>query len=57
MKILLNEVLDERERKKRLAGAYDNVKPLPVSYFDTEHFKHSVIEDEPEYKSWGIEDE
>ena len=57
MKILLNEVLDERERKKRLAGAYDNVKPLPASYFDTEHFKHSVIEDEPEYKSWGIEDE
>ena len=32
MKILINEVLDEREHKKRLAGAYDDVKPLPPSY-------------------------
>ena len=39
MKILINEVLDEREHKKRLAGAYDDVKPLPPSYFDTQHFK------------------
>ena len=53
MKILINEVLDEREYKKRLAGAYDDVKPLPVSYFDTEHFKHSVVEDEPPYKDWS----
>ena len=49
LKILLNEVLDEREHKKRLAGAYDDVKPLPPSYFDTEHFKHYVGEDEPPY--------
>ena len=50
LKILINEVLDEREHKKRLAGPYDKVEPLPPSYFDTEHFKHSVGEDEPEYK-------
>ena len=53
MKILINEVLDEREYKKRLAGAYDDVKPLPVSYFDTEHFKHKVTEDEPPYQDWS----
>ena len=40
LKILINEVLDERE------GKFDY-----TSYFDTEQFKHSVIEDEPEYKS------
>ena len=27
LKILINEVLDEREYKKRIKGAYDNVKP------------------------------
>ena len=53
IKILINEVLDEREHKKRLAGAYDDVKPLPPSYFDTEHFKHSVDEDEPPYQAWS----
>ena len=53
MKILINEVLDEREWKRRMAGSYDNVKPLPVSYFDTEHFKHNVLEEEPEYKDWS----
>ena len=53
MKILINEVLDEREYKKRLSGAYDDVKPLPVSYFDTEHFKHKVTEDEPPYQDWS----
>jgi len=53
MKILINEVLDEREHKKRLEGAYDDVKPLPVSYFETEHFKHSVVEDEPPYQDWS----
>ena len=53
MKILINEVLDEREHKKRLLGAYDDVKPLPPSYFDTEHFKHSVDEDEPPYQAWS----
>ena len=53
MKILINEVLDEREHKKRLAGAYDDVKPLPPSYFDTEHFKHTVDEEEPPYEDWS----
>ena len=38
MKILINEVLDERE------GKFDY-----ISYFDTEQFKHTVIEEEPEY--------
>ena len=53
LKILINEVLDEREHKKRLAGAYDNVEPLPPSYFDVEHFKHIIDEPEPEYKDWS----
>ena len=53
MKILINEVLDEREYKKRLKGAYDDVKPLPPSYFDTEHFKHYVGEEEPPYQDWS----
>ncbi len=39
MKILINEVLDERE------GKFDY-----TSYFDTEKFKHPVTEEEPEYK-------
>ena len=53
LKILINEVLDEREYKKRLAGAYDNVEPLPPSYFDTEHFKQLIDEEEPPYKDWS----
>ena len=53
LKILINEVLDEREHKRRLAGPYDNVEPLPPSYFDTEHFKHLINEPEPEYKDWS----
>ncbi len=52
LKILINEVLDEREYKKRLKGAYDGVEPLPPSYFDTEHFKHPVGEEEPPYQDW-----
>tara|TARA_R100000008_G_scaffold77002_1_gene57191 strand:- start:473 stop:766 length:294 start_codon:yes stop_codon:yes gene_type:complete len=40
LKILINEVLDERE------GKFDY-----TSYFDTQHFKHDVGEDEPQYKS------
>ena len=52
LKILLNEVLDEREHKKRMEGAYDNPPDLPPSYFDTEHFKHVIDEPEPEYKPW-----
>ena len=53
MKILINEVLDEREHKKRMEGAYDNVEPLPASYFDTEKFNHRINEPEPEYKDWS----
>ena len=52
-KILINEVLDEREHKKRMAGAYDNVEPLPPPYFDTEHFKHRINESEPPYQDWS----
>jgi hypothetical protein len=40
LKILINEVLDEREGKRG------------ISYFDTEHFKHYVGEDEPSYEVW-----
>ena len=41
LKILINEVLDEREGKFN----YD-------SYFDTEKFKHSIDESEPTYSDW-----
>ena len=40
LKILINEVLDEREGKHG------------VSYFDTENFKHYVGEEEPPYHPW-----
>ena len=50
MKILINEVLDEREYQRKLRMAYDNPKPPGISYFDTEHFKHRINEPEPEYK-------
>ena len=53
MKILINEILDEREYKKRMKGEYDiGGYELPPSYFDSEHFKHYVGEDEPPYVSW-----
>tara|TARA_Y100001951_G_scaffold90722_1_gene84105 strand:+ start:247 stop:594 length:348 start_codon:yes stop_codon:yes gene_type:complete len=52
LKILINEVLDEREYKKRMAGPYDDVKPLPPSYFDTKHFQYRVGEEEPPYEDW-----
>ena len=39
LKILINEVLDEREGRMNY-----------TSYFDTEKFKHYVGEEEPEYK-------
>ena len=41
LKILINEVLDEREGKMDY-----------VSYFDTEKFKHTVDEEEPPYEEW-----
>ena len=53
LKILINEVLDEREYKKRMSGAYDDVKTLPPSYFDTQHFNHYVGEQEPPYEDWS----
>ena len=53
LKILINEVLDEREYKKRMSGSYDDVKTLPPSYFDTQHFKYYVGEEEPPYEDWS----
>ena len=49
MKILINEVLNEREYQRKLRMAYDDPTPPGISYFDTEHFKHSIDEEEPEY--------
>ena len=40
LKILINEILDERDGKRG------------ISYFDTEHFKHYVGEEEPPYEKW-----
>ena len=51
-KILINEVLDEREYHRKMRMAYDDVKPLGHSYFDTEHFKHPIDEPEPIYDPW-----
>ena len=51
MKILINEVLDEREYRKKMEGSYDNpTPPYEHSYFDTKHYKHYVGEEEPKYK-------
>ena len=55
MKILINEVLDEREYRRRLEGPYDlhgEIEELGPSYFDTEKFKHSIDEPEPTYYDW-----
>ena len=52
MKTLINEVLDEREYHRKMRMAYDDVKPLGHSYFDTEHFKHRIDESEPLYDPW-----
>ena len=52
LKILINEVLDEREHKKKMQGPYDlydEIDDLKPSYFDTEHFKHYLDEPEPPY--------
>jgi len=54
MKILINEVLDEREYKKKMAGAYDvGGYELPPSYFDTDQFKYRVGGEEPPYQDWS----
>ena len=42
LKILINEVLDEREGKFNY-----------TSYFDVDKYKHYVGEEEPEYKPWS----
>ena len=49
MKILINEVLNEREYQRKLRMNYDDPTPPGVSYFDTEHFKHRIDEPEPPY--------
>ena len=49
MKILINEVLNEREYQRKLRMNYDDPTPPGVSYFDTENFKHSIDEPEPPY--------
>ena len=52
LKILINEVLDEREHNKKMQGPYDlydEIDDLKPSYFDTEHFKHYLDEPEPPY--------
>tara|TARA_Y100000361_G_scaffold151676_1_gene169517 strand:- start:558 stop:833 length:276 start_codon:yes stop_codon:yes gene_type:complete len=41
LKILINEVLDEREGR------------TGISYFDVEQFKHTVEEEEPPYREWS----
>ena len=41
MKILINEVLDERDGKKG------------ISYFDSDKFKHPLNEPEPPYEEWS----
>ena len=41
MKILINEVLDEREGK------------TGQSYFDSNAFKHRINESEPPYEKWS----
>ena len=41
LKILINEVLDERDGKRG------------KSYFDSDKFKHRINEPEPPYKDWS----
>ena len=49
MKILINEVLNEREYQRKLRMNYDDPTPPGVSYFDTEHYRHRIDEPEPPY--------
>ena len=49
MKILINEVLNEREYQRKLRMNYDDPTPPGVSYFDTEHFKHRIDAPAPPY--------
>ncbi len=53
MKILINEVLDEREYNRRMKGAFDDIKHPGPSYFEVDHFKHDVGEEEPPYQDWS----
>ena len=50
MKILINEVLNEREYQRKLRMNYDDPTPPGVSYFDTENFAHRINEPEPPYE-------
>ncbi len=43
MKILINEVLDEREYQRKLQGGYDNPEPPPQSYFDLTGREYPVV--------------
>ena len=49
MKILINEVLDEREYQRKLRMNYDDPTPPVVSYFDTKQFEYLVGDEEPSY--------
>ena len=49
MKILINEVLNEREYQRKLRMNYDDPTPPGVSYFDTDHYRHRIDEPEPPY--------
>ena len=42
LKILINEVLDEREYNKKLEGPYDYPQPPEQSYFDLEGREYPV---------------
>ena len=48
-KILINEVLDEREYQRKLRMAYDDPKQPGPSYFDVKKFSHSINDPEPKY--------
>ena len=53
---LTQEVIDKIQlamTHTKMNGAYDDIHPLPPSYFDTEHFKHYVGEEEPPYQDWS----
>ena len=42
LKILIHEVLEEREYMRKMEGPYDDPEPLPQSYFDTKGREYPV---------------
>ena len=38
---------------QKLEDLHDEIESLGPSYFDTEHFKHYVGEEEPPYQDWS----